>query len=183
MAKASKAEPGHNSGDERTQYEEQVFLRVFAEVKQGKSSIGEEMSEIGEAYKRLKPVGFTKGDIKFAFDLEEQDAGKVIATMQRRIRIAKMFGHGLARQVEMFEQDRAPLEDRAYEEGLAAGKQRKSATNPYGADSPAGQAWQRGMNDGTAFVNADLASKFENDDGSPKVEVIKGADDPFAEAA
>lgn len=179
-AKEKALEKVRNDQAERVQYEEQTFLRVFADVKQGKSAIGEEMAEINEAYKRLKPVGFTKADIKWAFELEEKDSNEVIATMQRRIRIAKMLGHGLARQIELFETDRAPIEERAYDEGLAAGKMRKDAANPYGVDSAAGQAWQRGVNDGTAFANKDLAAQFEGDDGS---ELIQGhdADDPFAE--
>lgn len=163
-AKAKQEAPagaGHNVQDERAMFEEQQFLRVFTEIKDRKSSIGEEMAEIKEAYERLKPLGFTKGDIKFAMELEEKDAGDIIATMQRRIRIAKMFGHGLARQFDMFDQDRTPLEDRAYEEGLAAGKLRKDATNPYGADSKPGQRWQAGLNDGHTFANKDLSHVME----------------------
>ncbi len=170
-----------NEKAERAEYEEQVFLRVLNEVKNGKSAIGDEMAEINEAYKRLKPVGFTKADIKWAFELEEKDSNEVIATMQRRIRIAKMLGHGLARQIELFDTDRAPIEERAYEEGLAAGKQRKDGTNPYGVDSSAGQAWQRGLNDGTAFANKDLAAQFEASETGSQ-EHISGHD-PFAEAA
>lgn len=152
--------------DERAQFEERVFLEVLDTVRDGKSAIGEEMAEINEAYKRLKPVGFTKADVKWAFELEEKDYAQVIATMQRRIRIAKMLGHGLARQVEMFETDRAPIEERAYAEGLAAGKRRKPNINPYGADSKAGQEWQRGMNDGTAIANKDLADVLIKGPGS-----------------
>lgn len=164
---------GHNSETEREQFIEQTFLNVFREVKAGKSEIAETMVEINEAYKRLKPCGFTKGDVKWAFELEEKDSGEIIAMMQRRIRIAKMLGHGLARQVDLFE-DRAPIEDRAYEEGLAAGKLRKDAANPYGADSEAGQAWQRGLNEGNAFANTDLSGAMD--------ELIKGGagdDEPF----
>lgn len=179
QTEAVKADAKVKNEDERAQYEEQVFIRVFNSVKTGKSNIGEEMAEINEAYKRLKPVGFTKADIKWAFELEEKDSNEVIATMQRRIRIAKMLGHGLARQIELFDTDRAPIEERAYEEGLAAGKLRKANSNPYGADSPAGQAWQRGFNDGTAFANKELAAQFEDDDG--KDELISGAD-PFEDA-
>jgi len=161
-AKAAKAEPGHNIQDERAQFEEQQFLNTFREIKDLKSEIGATMGEINEAYKRLKPLGFTKGDIKWAMELEEKDSGEIISMMQRRIRIAKMLGHGLARQVDLFDQDRTPLEDRAYEEGLAAGKLRKDAANPYGADSAAGQAWQRGFNDGTAFINKELAAVMDD---------------------
>jgi hypothetical protein len=137
------------------------------------------MGDAKDIYARLKNIGFTKADVKWAMELEEKDAGDVIATMQRRIRIAKMFGHGLARQIELFDTDRAPVEERAYEDGLAAGKLRKDNANPYGADSAAGQAWQRGFNDGTAFANKDLAAQFEEKSGD---ELIQGSrdGDPFA---
>jgi len=185
------AKPGTESSapivneDERAQFEEQTFLDVFAEVKDGKSAIGEEMQEINEAYKRLKAVGFTKADIKWAFELEKKDSGEVIATMQRRIRIAKMLGHGLARQLELYETDRASIEERAYDEGLAAGKLRKGqGANPYDPTSSAGQAWLRGEADGNAFVNKDL-SQFMDGQDSGADELIEGDrdDDPFAEAA
>lgn len=153
---------GHNIQDERAAFEEQTFLNVLREIRDRKSAIGEEMAEINEAYKRLKPLGFTKADVKWAFELDEKDSGEIIATMQRRIRIAKMLGHGLARQLDLLDQDRTPLEERAYEEGLAAGKLRKDASNPYGADSQAGQAWQKGFNDGTAFINKDLSDAMED---------------------
>ncbi|MEC9244642.1 MAG: hypothetical protein VYB05_07720 [Pseudomonadota bacterium] len=157
-------EIGHNS-DEQDQLAEQTFLRVFNEVKEGKSDIGERMADINEAYKSLKPHGYTKADIKFAMELEEKDAGDIIATMQRRIRIAKMFGHGLARQFDMFEEDRTPIEERAYEEGLAAGKLRKGqGANPYDATSAAGQAWLKGEAEGNAFANKDLSHVMDEPD-------------------
>lgn len=186
VAKASRkaaqqtdpAPAGHNVADEREQFIEQTFLNVFREVKASKSEIGEIMSGINEAYKRLKPLGFTKGDVKWAFELEEKDSGEIIAMMQRRIRIAKMLGHGLARQIELFDEDRTPLEDRAYEEGLAAGKLRKDAHNPYGMDSPAGQRWQVGMNDGTAFANKTLSDELikSGADGDPGFDVPEAAE-------
>lgn len=176
MAKAAKAEAGHNS--EREQFEEQQFLNGYRQIQGFKSDIGETMQEINEVYKRLKNLGFTRADVKWAMELEEKDSGEVIATMQRRIRIAKMLGHGLARQIELFNADRAPIEERAYEEGLAAGKLRKANANPYGHDHVAHQEWQRGFNDGTEFVNKDLAGQFD--------ELIKGEEaqgDPFDDEA
>lgn len=159
--------PGHNS--EREQFEEQTFLNGYRQIKGIKSAIAGEMGESAAVYKRLKELGFTKGDVKWAFELEEKNAAEVVATMARRLRIAKMLGHGIARQVEMFDADRTPVEDRAYDEGLAAGKLRKDMReNPHDMSTDAGQAWQRGFNDGTAFINKALAD-----------ELIK-ADDPFA---
>lgn len=159
-----------NAKAEREMWEEQQFLNGFRQIKGHKSTIGEEMQEINEVYKRLKNLGFTKPDVKWAMELEDKDSGEILATMQRRLRIAKMLGHGLARQIELFDKDRAPIEERAYEEGLAAGKLRKANSNPYDPGSDAGQAWQRGLNDGTTFINRELAGQFEGD------ELIKGSD-------
>jgi len=176
-ATAKKATPaaGHNVLSEREQWEEQQFLNGYRQIKGMESDLAGTKGEIAGIYKRIESCGgWTKADIKWAKELDEKDAPKVLETMRRRLRIARMLGHGVSRQVEMFDEDRTPLEDRAYDEGLAAGKLRKSAQNPYGVDSPAGQAWQRGLNDGTAFINADLASKFGHGDGD---ELISG-DDP-----
>jgi len=176
MTKAAKkqteatADIGHNTNSEREQFEEMSFLNAVRQIKDIKSNIATEMGSAKDIYDRIKPLGFTKGDVKWALELEDKDAGDVIATMQRRVRIAKMLGHGVARQFTFFDEDRTPLEDRAYDEGMAAGKLRKSAVNPYGMDSEAGQAWQRGMNDGTAIANKALADeliKADTDDGDP----------------
>lgn len=176
MAKAAKKDaPASDHNSEREQWEEQQFLNGLRQIKDLESDMAGTKGEIGGTYKRLEAVGFDKSDIAWAKELEKKDAPKVIATMQRRIRIAKMLGHSVGRQFEMFEKDRAPATERAYDEGLAAGKMRKDAVNPYGADSKQGQEWQRGFNDGTAFINKDLASKFGNGDG----QIISGDSDVF----
>jgi hypothetical protein len=178
MAKAAAKRSAVNGQTEREQWEEQTFLNSFRQIKEHKSEIAGTMGEIGGIYDRIKNIGFTKADVKWAMELDEKDATEVIATMARRLRIARMFGHGVARQIEMFD-DRTPADERAYGEGLAAGKLRKDAGNPYGADSPQGQAWQRGMNDGTEFINKDLASQFEEPSGDEIIKSADGAEDPF----
>ncbi len=155
----------------REQFEEQTFLNSFRLIKRIKEEITGSMGDSSAIYKRLKELGFTKADVQWAFELEEKNAAEVIATMARRLRIAKMLGHGLSRQIEMFDADRTPVEDRAYAEGMAAGKLRKDMANPHDLSTDAGQAWQRGFNDGTAFINKALSD-----------ELIK-ADDPFSTAA
>lgn len=171
-----------NGQTEREMWEEQQFLNGLRQIKDIKTNIALEMGDAKEVYDRIKKAGgFTKSDVKWAIELEEKDAAEVIATMQRRIRIAKMLGHGVARQVEMFE-DRVPIEERAYQEGLAAGKLRKDMTNPYGLESPAGQAYQRGINDGTEFINKELAGQFEEGDGSELIKGDAGDDEPGFDA-
>lgn len=187
MAKAAK-KTAVNGQTEREQWEEQQFLNGFRQIKEAKSEIAGTMGDMSSIYDRLKNIGFTKADIKWAIELDDKDAAEVIATMARRLRIARMFGHGVARQIEMFDADRTPSDERAYGEGLRAGKLRRENANSYGADSAQGQAWQRGFNDGTEFINKELADQFETPDPG-KPEIIKSDDDqsdiedPFEQAA
>jgi uncharacterized protein (UPF0335 family) len=156
MASAAKATSGHNVQTEQEQYEEQQFHRGLSEIRSLKSEIAGTTSEIGHVYKRLKEHGFTKADMKWAMELEDKDRSEVISTMERRLRIARMMGHPIARQLDMLDKDRTPAEDAAYEEGLGAGKGRKANSNPYDQSSIQGQRWQAGFNDGTAFINKEL---------------------------
>lgn len=166
---------GHNVQTEREQWEEQQFLNGFSQIKGMKSEIAGTTGEIGQVYKRVKDAtGFTKADFKWAMELEDKDASEIVATMERRLRIARMLGHRIARQIELFDQDRTPAEDIAYEDGYTAGKLRKDNANPYDTGSPKGQRWQAGFNDGTAFINKDLDSVINGGDAG---------DDPFPDAA
>lgn len=147
----------HNEKTPQEQYEDQQFLRSYQEIKQHESEMAGTKGEMGQAYKRLKDLGWSKKDIEFAKSLEDKDVGQVIADFERKIRIARLFGHQLGRQLELLEKDRTPQEDRAYDEGLAAGKLRKSATNPYQPGGKEFNRWQEGLADGTKFINADLS--------------------------
>lgn len=143
----------HNQKTEQEIYEEQQLLKGFAELKSFRSDMAGIKGDMGATYKRLKDLGWKKSDIEFAFSLEEKDVGQVISDFENKLRIARLFGHQLGRQLDLLDQDRTPQEDRAYDEGLAAGRQRKSATNPYTPGSPEYQRWQKGMNEGTAIAN------------------------------
>jgi hypothetical protein len=153
----------HNEKTEQEQYEDQQFLKGFTELKDITSEMAGMKGDMNAVYKRLKDLGWSKKDYEFAKTLEDKDVGQVIADFERKIRIAKLFGHQLGRQLDMLDADRTPQVDRAYDEGLAAGKLRKSATNPYQAGSEEHQAWQKGMNDGTEFINKALAAEVSPD--------------------
>lgn len=165
---------GHNSGLDPAQ--EKAFVREFAALKDAESGMAEAKGTISGIFKRLENAGFTKADVAWAKSLEKQNVSEAVATMRRRLSIAVIMGHALGRQIDMFDKDRMPLEDQAYEEGLAAGKLRKQNSNPYDMGSAAGQNWQKGFNEGTAFANEALAEAMEG-------ETIKGgAADPEDEA-
>lgn len=156
MAAAAKATSGHNVMTDKEHWEEQQFLNALGHIKTLNSEMAGTKGEIGGVYKRLKDIGFSKADFRWVQELEAKDASEVIATMERRLRIARMLGHRVARQVEMFDSDRTPAIDVAFEDGYAAGKRRQDNANPYDPSSEQGQRWQSGFNDGTAFINKDL---------------------------
>ncbi|WP_235972481.1 hypothetical protein [Brucella pseudogrignonensis] len=148
----------HNTKTEQELYEEQKFLEGFANLKSMESDMAGTKGDMNAEYKRLKDLGWSKKDYDFAKSLEDKDVGQVIADFERKLRIARMFGHQLGRQLDILDKDRTPQEDRAYDEGFAAGRRRKSATNPYQPGSQEFQNWQKGMNDGTELANKDLSS-------------------------
>jgi len=163
------ATKAHNQKSEREQYEDQQFMRAFTQITALNCEMAGTKGEIGGVYKRLKDLGWSKKDIEFAKSLKDKDVGQVTADLHRKIRIAKLFGHPLGRQVEMFDTDRAPQEERAYDEGHAAGMLREENSNPY-QSNPEASKWQEGYNDGTAQVNKDLADAMDQgnkDLGSP----------------
>lgn len=153
---------GHNEKTPQELYEEQQFLKAFSELKSHKSDMAGTKGDMGAIYKRMKDMGWTKKDFEFAESLEDKDVGQVIADFERKIRVAKMFGHKLGRQLDILDQDRTPQDDIAFEEGLAAGKLRKPATNPYQPGSKEFNRWQEGLAEGTSFINRDLAAEISD---------------------
>ncbi len=164
MAKQANGTADHNQLSEQEQYRRQQFMRAFAEVRNADSDIASRQGDLSALYSRMQGLGFTKNDFKFAKSLQDKDVSVIIAEHERRIWIAKLFGHQLGRQTEMFDEDRTPAEDRAYQEGHAAGMLRKENQPPYDPTTPQGQAWQKGFNQGTEDVNKDLDSAVNGDD-------------------
>lgn len=154
----------HNEKTQQELYEDQQLLKGYVDLKSMRSDMAGLKGDMGAIFKRLKDLGWSKKDIEFAQSLEDKDVGQVISDFERKIRIARLFGHQLGRQLDLLEKDRTPQVDRAYEEGKAAGSLRKQAINPYQPGSQEMDSWQRGFNDGNEFVNKDLAKAMN---GSP----------------
>ena len=68
--------------------------------------------------------------------------------------------------------EREQWEEQQFLNGFRQIKEHKS-------DSPQGQAWQRGFNDGTEFINKDLASQFEEPSGDEIIKAPENGEDPF----
>ncbi|WP_421983396.1 hypothetical protein [Roseibium sp.] len=153
---------GHNEKTQQELYEDQQFLKAFTEVKSLDSTMAGTKGNLSALYKRLKDIGWTKKDFDFAKSLQDKDVGQVIADFERKIRIAKLFGHALGRQLDFLDQDRTPMVDRAFEEGAAAGRLRQEMSNPYQPGSEEHNSWQSGFNEGNTFINKDLAKAISD---------------------
>lgn len=158
-------DPKHNSKSKQELYEEQQFMKAFAEIRGYDSDMAGIKGDLSGLYKRMQDLGWSKNDFNFAKSLMDKDVGQVVADFERKIRIARLFGHTVGRQLELLDEDKAPETERAYEAGLAAGKLRGEMKNPYQPATEEYNEWQRGMNDGNAFLNEDLASAVAAEGG------------------
>ena len=151
----------HNQKTERELFEEQQFFANFNQIKEYRSDMAGIKGEMSGLYGRLKDLGWSKKDVEFAMSLEDKDVSEVIRDFENKLRIARMFGHQLGRQLDLLDADRTPADERAYEEGRAAGMRRASNSNPYGMNTESGQAWQRGFNDGNELINKELSEAVQ----------------------
>lgn len=143
--------------DENERVKRGIFMDGIRQIRERRSDLAGKKGELAGIYKRLSDFGFPKADVDWAIGLQDKDSPKVIAEMRRRITLAGYLGHELARQLSMFDTDRTPIEDVAFESGFSVGMLRGAMQNPHDLSTVAGQAWQRGFNEGTAEINRSLA--------------------------
>lgn len=169
MTTSSASMPGHNSGLDPAQ--ERAFIVNYPRLVEAEAEMAASKGEMAGIYKALEAAGFTKDDIKWWNKTKATNVGEALETMKRRIGLTRLMGHGLGRRMDLFDKDRTPIEDAAYEEGRAVGLIGGDNINPYGMETVAGQNWQRGLNEGHAERNKILAEAMSD-------QTIKsGADD------
>lgn len=177
---------GHNSelsvGEQRA-----LMFHHFNSIEAQKAKVKEAQDALKKLRKTAKADGIVMADLDYmarCAALEDPDI--VPAEILRRAEIASWFALPVNFQPNMFD-DRTPLEDRAFEEGKAAGLLGKSPTAPY--DGTAGQNWLQGWHEGQRIMREDLQSAMEKRNAAKGDELIQagGEDpdvaDPFQEAA
>ena len=180
---AAETKPGHYSGLDPAQ-ERALFIN-YPRLAVAEASMAGTKGEIAGIYKNLDSANITKADIKWLNWALKNNPAEVMDTMQRRFGMLRAFGHSAGRRFDLFDKDRTPIEDAAYEEGRARGRLRGENANPYGMDSVAGQNWQRGFNDGHAernqmdaeLLNDNIIKGSEPDDGGDAEEEDDGDHD------
>ena len=98
-------------------------------------------------------------------------------------RVAQYLAHPIGRQLSLFDKDRTPAVEVAFEEGKTASLSNHPAKPPHDASTPQGQAWLKGHAAGQEIIGkgfkplktekkptdeADLRPRFaQKDDGAP----------------
>lgn len=118
-------------------------------------------------------------DIKLLEKLETPEGEEEVrAEMERRARVFRWAGIPIGTQGSLFDEDRRPIEDRAFDEGKRAGMEGKHCEPPHPAGTSAASRWVEGWHAGQAI----LATGFKKPADTPEVlrpegNEPKGADD------
>lgn len=196
MAKAAKksaeqeepapetAAPGHNSGELTPAESRALMFHHFRLIEDQKAIVKAEQDALKKLRKTAKADGLVMADLDYmARCAALEDPSIVPEELKRRAEIASWFALPVNFQPDMFT-DRMPLDDRAYEEGIASGLQGKDPSAPYDAASSPGQRWLEGWHEGQRQMRDDLlAAMTKRNAASTTDEIIHGDghEDPFAD--
>lgn len=181
------AEAGHNSGSgELTPAESRALhYHHFNLIEAQKAIVKGAQDALKKLRKTAKADGLVMADLDYmARCANLEDPNIAPDEIRRRAEIASWFALPVNFQPDMFT-DRMPLDERAYEEGLAAGLQGKDPTAPYDQGSGTGQKWLQGWHEGQRIMREDLLTAMQKKNSS-KDELLKGSEDTdasFPEAA
>lgn len=191
MAKAKKqdvheeapatATAGHNSELTPSEWRA-LHFHHFRQIEDQKAKVKEAQDALKKLRKTAKADGCVMADLDYmARCAELEDPSIVPEEIRRRAEIASWFALPVNYQPDMFA-DRTPLDDRAFEEGKAAGLAGKNPEGPYDAASSAGQRWLEGWHEGQRIMREDLQSAMEKRNSAKSGDELITGDDPFADS-
>lgn len=101
-------------------------------------------------------------DIKDLIVMDEP-AGELAlrAEVERKLRVARWSNAPMGTQFGLFDPDRTPAVDRAFEEGKKAGMEGKSCAPPHDASVPQYKQWMDGWNEGQAILQTAMAKQMK----------------------
>lgn len=163
------ADMGHNS--QLTDKERRALrMHHIRLVQAAEAKVAEARAVKTQLRTEAKKDGFKKLEIDAGVRLLELDDESIFIDEIRELYgIAEDFGILPKDQADLF-QDRRPIEERAYDEGLAAALAGRDRNAPYGVDSGAGQEWLRGWDDGQAEMRDQLQSAMEKKNAALEAE-------------
>lgn len=173
VGEESSAGPGHNSGltdDQRQGLTRQHMAKYVAALK-AKKDADAALRNLAKTIKAdLGDGGLS--NIKLLLQLETDDGeAKFREEMERKAMVARWAGLPIGAQGNLFDEDRRPIEERAFEEGKAAGFAGKDAKPPYSPDHVGYDAFMRGWHEAQAV----MAQGFKK---TPDADLLRPDDAP-----
>ncbi len=152
---------GHNSSTLSAAEARALHFHHFNAIQAQKDVVKSASDVLKKLRKTAKADGVVMADIDYmARCAALEDPEIVPAELARRAEIASWFALPVNYQVDMFT-DRAPIEDRAFEEGKSKAQRNGDPVPPYDAASAAGQAWMNGWHEGQRIMRDDLQAAME----------------------
>ncbi|MBO6511538.1 MAG: hypothetical protein JJ979_24160 [Roseibium sp.] len=183
---STEAGQGHNSGLTDNQ-ERALFFNHLKKIKASKEKLEELKASHARLFKAAKADGFLKKDMEFALRLQGDDSNgeELLEERRRQQRIALWLQHPVGTQMEMFDEDRTPATEKAFELGKNAGMEGQTCISPYDASTEMSQAWINGWSEGQKAI-FDI-QKMQTEEEAPIVAAAKNdgdddGDDDFNDA-
>ncbi|WP_269581917.1 hypothetical protein [Roseibium sp. Sym1] len=176
MAKSSKnSKPGKGHNSEVTLSEEDIET-LTRQHKQGYEKVLSAKKAAEAVFKNyckqiktdLGPKGLA--DIKVLIDLETPEGEqKFKDEMDRLMRCARWAGMPLNMQGTLFDEDRVPADERAFQEGKIAGQEGKTLKPPFDPGTAEYEKYTEGWHAGQASITKIKKLKAANDPNDTKV--------------
>ncbi len=103
--------------------------------------------------KTIKSEGGSIDDVKLTIKLRSPEGEKEFKEqIERQRRVAEWNNLPIGGQGWLLDEDRRPIEDRAFEDGKKAGLEGKDASPPHAPGTEAYEAWMKGWHEGQAIL-------------------------------
>lgn len=183
MAKAAAAVEGHNSGD-TADMDRKVLFHInrqnWLKAMAAKKAADAALKNVGKAIK--SDLGEYGLDQIKAYEKAQTPEGKAELQAKRTAELQAMAWAGIPvnTQLDMLV-DLAPLDERAYQDGLDAGLRGDTFSNPFNPLASEGQAFEKGWKDGQGALFAGIKKKEEEASGDELIQAGDDDGDPFAD--
>ncbi len=186
MAKAAKAEVGHNGGDLAEQDRKVLFFmnrNAYVKALEAKKVADAALKQVGKTIKAdLGEHGMAQ--IK-AYELLQTPEGqeKLKAKMEAESQAMRFAGLPVGTQLDLLDNRTPDRLVKAYRDGEEAGLRGNTLANPYNEASEEGQEFARGWHEGQAALGAGIKKKEAEASTDEHIQGSDVDDDPFEQAA
>lgn len=170
--------------------EDAIVVATISKLQKATTDAASAQGELRAAFSKAEGDGINLNAAKAALKVlkkGEEAAKALVEDMTKTIRYLHLCGVELTKeQLELFsftDTSSAPIDERAYEAGLAAGRMgHNQDDNKHGIDTSAGQKWLEGWHKGAEERRQVYAMQPKDQDGSELVKTendLEGQTDAF----